>query len=94
MAKRNELLAILDAAPLAKALAKRSRLRFAGIDARGVPAILLGVAAIVAARGVSAALYKAVAVLPESLREAREFWLALRPPREMLPQATVTAAGP
>jgi hypothetical protein len=49
-----------------------------------VPAILLGVAAIVAARGASAALYKGAAILPESLREARQLWLALRTQREML----------
>lgn len=49
--------------------------------ARGIPAVLLGAAAIVLASGVSSALQKAMTVLPESLREARAFWLALRDDR-------------
>ena len=49
--------------------------------ARGVPAVLLGVAAIVLASGVSRALQRATAILPESLREARAFWLAIREDR-------------
>jgi hypothetical protein len=89
MGKRRGMLKLLDATPLAK----RSRFRCGPLEARGVPAILLGVAAIVAARGLTAALYKGAAILPESVREAREFWLAIRSQRDMLPQATV-AAGP
>jgi hypothetical protein len=84
MAKAKVALALITRAFDVKPLLKRSRLRLGPLDARGVPAILLGVAAIVAARGASAALYKGAAILPESLREARQLWLALRTQREML----------
>jgi hypothetical protein len=89
MGKKRSFLRLLDAKPIMK----RSRLRVGPLEARGVPAILLGVAAIVAARGLTAALYKGAAILPESLREAREFWLAIRSRQDMLPPTTV-AAGP
>ncbi len=82
MAKKNELLALLNPRPIVKA----SRLQWGALETRGVPAILLGVAAIVAARGLSGAVYKAAAILPESLREARLFWLAVRGRPDMLPQ--------
>jgi hypothetical protein len=82
VAKAKHRFAFLDARPLVKA----SRIRLGPLDARGVPAILLGVAAIVAASGASRSLYKAAAILPESLREARELWLAVRSHPEMLPQ--------
>ncbi len=69
---------LLDALPLLcssrVSLGKRVR-------ARGIPAVLLGVAAIVLASGVSRALQRATAILPESLREARAFWLAIREDR-------------
>ena len=72
------MLDVLDPLPLLCAsrvsLGKRAR-------ARGVPAVLLGVAAIVLATGVSRALQRATAILPESLREARAFWLAIREDR-------------
>ncbi len=45
---------------------------------RGVPAVLLGVAALIVASGASKAMQKAMTILPESLREARSFWLAIR----------------
>jgi hypothetical protein len=80
MSKMGDVLALFDVKPLLK----RSRLRMGPLDARGVPAILLGVAAVVAARGLSGALYKCAAVLPESLHEARALWLTVRAPREML----------
>jgi len=80
VAKKNDFVALLNPRPLVK----RSRLRFGALQARGVPAILLGVAAIVAARGFSGAMYKAAAILPESLREARLFWLAVRAQPDML----------
>jgi hypothetical protein len=63
----------------------RNRLRFGRLETRGVPSILLGAAAIVLAAGAGGALRKGVALLPETLREAREFWLALREPRRELP---------
>jgi hypothetical protein len=73
--------------PLAAKRLKANRLRFGKLEARGVPAILLGAAAIVLAAGASAALKRAVTMLPETLRESREFWLAVRGrPREIAAQ--------
>jgi len=46
------------------------------VRVRGVPAILVGVAAIVLARGAGMALARAD--LPATLREARAFWLAVK----------------
>jgi hypothetical protein len=63
-----------------KSLVKVSRLRVGPIEARGVPAILLGVAAIIVATGISAALRRGATVLPETLREARDFWRVVRAP--------------
>ena len=69
---------LLDALPLLNSsrvsLGKHFR-------ARGIPAVLLGASTIVLASGVSAALQKAMTILPESLREARSFWLAIRADR-------------
>ncbi len=48
------------------------------VRARGVPAILLGTAAIVLATAAGRTLERTLTVVPESLREAREFWLAVR----------------
>ncbi|MBD5657106.1 MAG: hypothetical protein IAI50_18300 [Candidatus Eremiobacteraeota bacterium] len=69
----------------ARRIALGNRLRFGRLEARGVPAILLGAATIVLAAGVSATLRKSATLLPETLREAREFWLALRESRRILP---------
>jgi|GEM_PF-1497019 len=69
----------------AKPLVLGSRLRFGKLHARGVPSILLGAAAIVLAAGTGSALVKGAAALPETLREARAFWLAVRGPRPELP---------
>jgi hypothetical protein len=72
---------VLDVSSAAPLLAS-SRVRLGKhVAARGLPAVLWGVAAIVLARGLSAALQKATAILPESLREARSFWLAIRDER-------------
>ena len=68
----------------ARPLIKRSRLRIGAIDARGVPAVLIGVSAIVAAAGTARVLHKTAAVLPEALRETRQLLLAVRPPAPML----------
>jgi hypothetical protein len=46
-----------------------------------VPAILCGVAAIVAAAGASAALQRVATIVPETLREARLLWIAVRADR-------------
>jgi hypothetical protein len=74
-------LALLDALLRASRVTVGKRLR-----ARGIPAVLLGASAIVLASGVSTALQRAMTILPESLREARSFWLAIRDDRrERLP---------
>jgi hypothetical protein len=67
-----------------KPLVKGSRFSAGPLRARGVPAILLGVASIVAARGITVALVRGAGILPETLREARALWLAVRAQREML----------
>jgi hypothetical protein len=54
----------------AKAL-RASKIEFRGLRARGVPAILLGVGAIVLAAGASRALVAGAPALPETLRELR-----------------------
>ena len=66
-------------------LARGSRIRF-GKNVRlvGVPAILVGVACIVAAGGATAVLKKAVPILPDTLREARELWRTIRGDRREL----------
>ncbi len=69
------LLAHLDLRPLVHAS------RFAigrRVRARGVPAVLMGVAVVVLAAGVSRTLQGVTSIVPESLREAREFWRAVR----------------
>ena len=63
---------------------RASKLRFGALRAQGVPAILLGAAAIVLAAGVSRALRAAVPALPESLREAKLLLEATRPDQRLL----------
>jgi len=76
------LLHLLDIAPVVRS----SRFRVWGVRARGVPAILCGAGAIVFAAGAAAALRKAVAIVPETLREARLLLATLRSERrELLP---------
>ncbi|MBD5603832.1 MAG: hypothetical protein IAI48_01865 [Candidatus Eremiobacteraeota bacterium] len=58
-----------------------SRVRVGSVRIRGVPAILCGVAAIVAAAGASAALQRVATIVPETLREARLLWIAVRADR-------------
>jgi hypothetical protein len=84
MPKGGSFLSSLSPKPLVKA----SRLRFGSFETRGIPAILCGVAAIVLAAGVSKALQRGASLLPETLREAREFWVALRGPRPELANGT------
>ncbi len=75
MAQPRTVLDLFDVAPLVAT----SRVSFGKrLRVRGIPAVLFGVAAIVLARGASSALQKAMVILPESLREARSFWLAVR----------------
>jgi hypothetical protein len=80
MPKSSSFLAPFSPKPLVKA----SRLRLGAFEARGVAAILCGAASIVLAAGVAGAMRRSAAPLPETLREAREFWLALRGPRPEL----------
>ena len=78
MANLQPLLGYLDLKPLvyASRFAIGRRLR-----ARGVPAVMMGAAAVVLAAGVSRTLQQITSIVPESLREAREFWLAVRSER-------------
>jgi len=80
MAKRPAFLRFINPKPLVRA----SRIRCGPLEARGVPAILLGAAAIVIASGASKALALGPSLIPETLREARAFWLAVRSPRPEL----------
>ena len=66
-------------------LVRGSRIRL-GKNVRlvGVPAILVGVACIVAAGGAMAVLKKAAPILPDTLREARELWRTIRGDRREL----------
>jgi hypothetical protein len=68
------LLDILDSRQVVIA----GRLRYGRLQARGIPAILCGAATIVLAAGVAGALRRAAIVLPDTLREARLLWLAVR----------------
>jgi hypothetical protein len=74
MAKRRSFLDVVDARPHVRA----SRFRYGRLRASGVPAILCGAAAIVLAAGAGAALRRAAIVVPETLRETRLLWLAVR----------------
>ena len=67
-----------------KGLAKLQRsfdLRIGPIRATGVPAILLGTAAVVLAAGAARALVRAGEALPETLREAKGLAQSLRDAR-------------
>ncbi|MDH2910250.1 MAG: hypothetical protein HKL92_04160 [Candidatus Eremiobacteraeota bacterium] len=67
-----------------KGLAKLQRsfdLRIGPIRASGVPAILLGTAAVVLAAGAARALARAGEALPETLREAKGLAQTLRDSR-------------
>jgi len=68
-------------------LVRSSQLRYGSLETRGTPSILVGIAAIVLAAGTSRALQRATTALPESLREARLFWLSVRTARGELPPA-------
>ncbi len=52
---------------------------------RGVPAILAGSATIVLAAGVARSLERAATIVPKTLRETRELWLAVRGDQPRLP---------
>ena len=57
---------------------KTFKLEVGGLRAQGVPAVLLGAAAIVLAAGVARTLVAATPSLPEAFREARGLLGALR----------------
>jgi hypothetical protein len=81
MAPPRSLFALLDAKPLVRG----SRIRFGKeIRLQGVPAILLGVACIVAAAGAASVLRKAAPILPDTLREVRALWKTIRADRREL----------
>jgi hypothetical protein len=73
------ILDLFDARPLVDA----SRLRVGNMRARGVPAVLIGVATIVFAAGCGEALKRAATALPETLRETRNTMLMTRSAREL-----------
>ncbi len=81
MGRNRSYLDVIDLRPVVKA----SRLTYGALETRGVPAILFGVAAIVLAAGASAAVKRGATLLPETLREARIFWVAIRGSRPELP---------
>lgn len=65
-------------------VARRQRIEFAGLRVQGVPALLLGSAAVVLAAGVCSLLARAGERLPETLSEARGLIEATRSPRSRL----------
>ena len=77
--KSTHVFDILDARPLLKG----SRIRIGAIRARGIPAVLIGAAAIVFAAGVTEALKRAATALPETIRETRNLMLLTRGAREL-----------
>jgi hypothetical protein len=60
---------------------RASRIRFGDVRVRGVPAILLGVSAIVLSAGTVRALARAAPTLAEALREATKLVDAVRTDR-------------
>ena len=67
---------LFDPLPLVQA----SKIRFGKLRITGVPAILLGAAAIVAAAGVA----RALPVAPDTIREARQLMESARAARQPL----------
>ena len=64
---------------------RASRLRFGGVRAVGVPAILIGVAGIILAAGVSRSMGTIAPMLPETLREMKGLIEAGRDARKLKP---------
>ena len=92
MAKNRIALAAARALDL-RPLAKSSRLRYGTFETRGVPAILIGVAAIVLAVGASETAQRAATSLPETLREARLLWTTFRAARPDISGELANAPG-
>ena len=72
------------AAPDFARILRASQIRYGGFRARGVPAILLGVSAVVATAGTVKALAIAAPSLAEALREATKLVDAVRTDRPRL----------
>ena len=64
---------------------RASRLRFGDVRAMGVPAILIGVAGIILAAGVSRSMGTIAPMLPEPLREMKSLIEAGRDARKLKP---------
>jgi hypothetical protein len=64
---------------------RASRLRFGRVRAMGVPAILLGSAAIVLAAGIARSMGTIAPMLPETLREVKSLIEAGRDARKLKP---------
>jgi hypothetical protein len=79
MARSSTVIDLFDARPLVKG----SRLQVGAVRARGVPAILIGVATIVFAAGFGEALKRAATALPETIRETRNLLILTRGTREL-----------
>jgi hypothetical protein len=62
---------------------RASRLRFGRVRAMGVPAILIGVAGIILAAGVSRSMGTIAPMLPETLREMKSLIEAGRDARKL-----------
>jgi hypothetical protein len=72
------------AAPDFARILRASQIRYGGFRARGVPAILLGVSAVVLTAGTVRALALAAPSLAEALREATKLVDAMRTDRPRL----------
>ena len=59
-------------------LLRASKLRIGDLRAQGVPAILFGVCAVIAAAGAARVLFAATPMLPEVLRETKSLLEATR----------------
>jgi hypothetical protein len=64
---------------------RASRLRFGDVRAMGVPAVLIGVAGIILAAGVSRSMGTIAPMLPETLRELKSLVEAGRDARKLKP---------
>jgi len=66
-------------------LMRASRLRFGNLRAMGVPAILIGVAGVIVAAGISRSFRTIAPMLPETLRELKSLVDAGRDARTLKP---------
>ena len=64
---------------------RASRLRVGRVRAMGVPAILIGVAGIILAAGISRSMGTIAPMLPETLREMKSLFEAGREARKLKP---------